>query len=59
MVPQGDTNIKINHQNKMAIKVTKKGQICNGTISHKINVTRSTFYMESFMLFKPGVHLVS
>ena len=40
----------INLQNKMAVKVTKKVKYVVA-LYHKINVTRSTFYMESFMLF--------
>ena len=45
----------INIQNKMALKVTKKAKYAT-VLYHKINATRSTFYMESFMLFKPGTH---
>ena len=42
---------KISLQNKMAVKVTKK-VIYAMALYHKINVTRSTFYVESFMFFK-------
>ena len=41
----------INLQNKMAVKVTKKVK-CATALYHKINARRSTFYMESFMLFQ-------
>ena len=41
----------INLQNKMAIKVTKKVKYAMA-LYHKINVTGSTFYMDSFMLFQ-------
>ena len=40
----------INLQNKMAVKVTKKVKYAIA-LYHKINATRSTFNMESFMLF--------
>ena len=40
----------------MAVKFTK-GQICNGTIS-KIYVTRSTIYMESFILVSQSAQLL-
>ena len=41
----------INLQNKMAVKVTKKVKYTIA-LYLKINVTRSTFCMESFMLFQ-------
>ena len=57
MVPQGDTDKKINHQNKMAVKVTKKVKYAMA-LYYKINVTRSTFYMENFMLFSNSAQLL-
>ena len=54
MVPQGDTDKMINLENKMAVKVTKKAT----ALYHKINATRSTFYMESFILFSKSAHLL-
>ena len=47
----------INFQNEMAVKVTKKVKYATA-LYHKINATRSTFYMESFMLFSKSAHLV-
>ena len=47
----------INLQNKMAVKVTKKVKYATA-LYHKINATRSTFYMESFMLFSKSAHLL-
>ena len=41
----------MNLQNKMAVKVTKKVKYATA-LYHKINATRSTFYMENFMLFQ-------
>jgi len=46
----------INIQNKMAVKVTKKIKYATA-LYHKINATRSTLYMESFMLFSKSTHL--
>ena len=47
----------INLQNKMAVKVTKKVKYATA-LYHKINATRSTFYMESFMLFSKSSHFL-
>ena len=47
----------INLQNKMAVKVTKKVKYAMA-LYHKINATRGTFYMESFMLFSKSAHLL-
>ena len=44
-------------QNKMAIKVTKKVKDAMA-LYHKINVIRSTFYIESFMLFSKSTQLL-
>ena len=41
----------------MAVKVTKKVKYATA-LYHKINATRSTFYMESFMLFSKSAHLL-
>ena len=46
----------INLQNEMAVKVTKKVKYTMA-LNHKINATRSTFYMESFVLFSKSAHL--
>ena len=54
MVPQGDTDKPINLQNKMAVKVVKYAT----ALYYKINATRSTFYMKSFMLFSKSAHLL-
>ena len=45
----------INFQNKMAVKVTKKVQYATA-LYHKINATRSTFYMEIMFFQKVHVH---
>ena len=47
----------INLQNKMAVKVTKKVKYATA-LYHKINATRSTFYMKSFMFFSKSAHLL-
>ena len=47
----------INLQNKMAVKVTKKIKYAIA-LYRKINATRSTFYMESFMLFSKSSQLL-
>ena len=47
----------INLQNKMAVKVTKKVKYATA-LYHKINATRSTSYMESFMLFSKSAHFL-
>ena len=57
MVPQGDTDKMINLQNKMAVKVTKKVKYAMA-LYHKINVTKSIFYMESFVLFSKSAQLL-
>ena len=44
-------------QNKVAVKVTKKVKYAMA-LYHKMNATRSIFYMESFMLFSKSVHLL-
>ena len=41
----------------MAVKVTKKVKYTMA-LYHKINVTKSTFYMESFMLFSKSAQLL-
>ena len=46
---------EINLQNKMAIKVTKKVKYA---ITPYHNVTRSTFYMKSFVLFSKSAQLL-
>ena len=45
----------INLSNKMAVKVTKMVKYAMA-LYHKINALRSTFYMESFVLFSKGAH---
>ena len=47
----------INLQNKTAVKVTKKVKYAMA-LYHKINGTRSTCYMENFMLFSKSAHLL-
>ena len=47
----------INLQNKITIKVTKKVKYVMA-LSHKINVIRSTFYMEDFMLFSKSAQFL-
>ena len=47
----------INLQNNMAVKVTKKVKYAMA-LYYKINARRSTFYMESFMLFSKSAHLL-
>ena len=47
----------INFQNRMAVKVTKKVKYAMA-LYHKINVARSTFYMESFILFSKSAQLL-
>ena len=47
----------MNLQNKMAVKVTKKVKYAMA-LYHKINATRSTFYMESLMFFSKSAHLL-
>ena len=57
-MPQGEIQIKMtSFQNKMTIKVTKKVKYAMA-LHHKINAKRSTFYMESFMLFSKSAHLL-
>ena len=46
----------MNLQNKMAVEVTKKVKYAMA-LYHKINATRSTFYIENFMLFSKSAHL--
>ena len=41
----------------MAVNVTKKVKNATG-LYHKINASKSTFYMESFMLFSKSAHLL-
>ena len=41
----------------MAVKVTKTVKYTTA-LYHKINATRSTFYMESLMLFSKSAHLL-
>ena len=41
----------------MTVKVIKKVKYAMA-LYHKINVTRSTFYMESFMLFSKSAQLL-
>ena len=41
----------------MAVKVTKKVKYATA-LYHKINTRRSTFYMESFILFSKSTHLL-
>ena len=57
MVPQGDTDKMINFQNKMAVKATKKVKYTIA-LYQKINATRITFYLESFMLFLKSAQLM-
>ena len=47
----------INLQNNMAVMVTKKVKYAMA-LYHKINVTRSTFYMKSFMLFSKSAQFL-
>ena len=56
MVPQEEIKM-LNLQNKMAVKVTKKVKYAMA-LYHKINVTRSTFYMEGFILFSKNAQLL-
>ena len=56
IVPQGDTD-KINLQNKMAVKVTKKVKYAMA-LYYIINTTKSTFHMENFMLFSKSAQLL-
>ena len=46
-----------NLKNKMAVKVNKKVKYAMA-LYHKIKARRSTFYMESFMLFSKSAHLL-
>ena len=57
VVPQEIQVKVINLQNKMAVKVTKKVKYATA-LYHKINATRITFYMKSFMLFSKSAHLL-
>ena len=47
----------ISLQNRMAVKVTKKVKYAMA-LYHRINVARSTFYMDSFMLFSKSAQLL-
>ena len=51
MVPQVDTDKMINLLYIIAVKVTKMVKHAMA-LYHEINSTRSTFYVESFMLFQ-------
>ena len=57
MVPQGDIDENDKSSKQMAVKITKKVKYAMA-LYHKINSTRSKFYMESFMLFSKSAQLL-
>ena len=55
MIPQGD---KVKNDEFSIQKMATKGQICDGSISKKNYVTRSTTCMESFIIALKSAQLL-